>query len=463
MVKIYSTVFPVSKGRVVEDLAQTTKTWIAGSPHRKINEEELADIAQDGFRFEGDDFEIQTARHENGELLYGTRLIEKSTSAIRTTDIVGCKTDSLFDVSISHNYETIKIGEAVQGMSKPRIVNDIITDLGGAFDGRTLRVQKSPYMISEDDLEFVAEVVNNSSDNKLPVVYLSKERDKYLLADPNRLAFKLGGMAHVLVEPSKDFSHNLRRATNGRNCYNGAAAIYWPNGMSFFILPRDSNKPAYVLYDKVQEHSLFSITPKELTFDGILSRQSSDKLAELKSSKKVTVDEALGIAEDEIDRRDREINELKSKISSLEQKVIQQSRQSTTAGGQLLEVPEMTELYRGELQDIIIDALKSYSSGTVPDSRRYDMVMALIEKNQETGEKSEIVDAVNRVFKSASRKFTDAMAKDLRKLGFEVEHGSKHHHVYVPGNDGRRCTIPKTASDHRSMKNACSELKRKLL
>src|SRR5690606_26011686 len=82
---------------------------------------------------------------------------------------------------------------------------------------------------------------------RLPLVYVSVRRSRQPFVDVDDLARRLAGMAHVIVEPSRQFSFALARNTRHTNAYDGAVGIYWPSGMarqsrflpSSFSTPRD--------------------------------------------------------------------------------------------------------------------------------------------------------------------------------------------------------------------------------
>jgi hypothetical protein len=62
-----------------------------------------------------------------------------------------------------------------------------------------------------------------------------------------------------------------------------------------------------------------------------------------------------------------------------------------------------------------------------------------------------------RRHRGVSREVQDLLIK-AENLGCAIEHGAKHVQVKVPG--GGIVTMPKTPSDHRSIPNAKSQLRR---
>ena len=112
---------------------------------------------------------------------------------------------------------------------KPLFVKTFLSQLGGGDDGE-LTVGREPRELDEQSLETVADIVLGRSNCRMPVVYVSAPFKGDYLVDPKLLADRLSGMAHVIVEPDRQFSRRLAEATAGRNVYGGTLAVHWPNG-----------------------------------------------------------------------------------------------------------------------------------------------------------------------------------------------------------------------------------------
>lgn len=488
MALMYQIVFPVNSKKDICDLVKVITKWIAGSPHRGIKEEELQEISRDGFKFSKNNNFIENTLFEGkNEKMYGVRLVEKS-DAVRTTEIVGWKSTEQYLVSVIHEYETDKVGYICRRMLRPRIVFDAINGLGGGMDGTILYTKCEPFVLQEGDLEFVAEIIKNQSENRLPVVYISRSPTGQLLVNPNNVARELAGMAHVLIEPSRTFSYKLKERTDGKNIFNGAVGIHWPNGMRRYFAYPFPEDIVNVLYETVRQASLHTMIPQNLTFDGVRLLQTSKKADELKreydsvkqesekllelseQEKKSKIDDLtneinslkdlLDIAEEENKILKKQTNDLASKNACLELKLVAQSKKQE--GGELIKKPATAELYTGETADIVIAALTNYLNTAPPDSRRQDIVKAILDINRPTGKHEEIVAGVENAFRNNTGKFNERFANSLRALGFEIIEGD-HPAVYVPGHEGRKVSISGTPSDVKSRKNEFTQLKRALL
>ncbi|HLP70252.1 MAG TPA: hypothetical protein VK181_22310 [Rhizobium sp.] len=118
-------------------------------------------------------------------------------------------------------------GAKPQTPKKPYFVKLAIQDAWPTTDGE-FDLSQEPFQLSETDVELASRVINGSVSALLPIVYVSKmDGNRTALGEDEveRLAFRLGGIAHVLVEPSRDFSRRLMQAAGARNPYGGSIGI----------------------------------------------------------------------------------------------------------------------------------------------------------------------------------------------------------------------------------------------
>jgi hypothetical protein len=115
---------------------------------------------------------------------------------------------------------------------KPYLVKMILQDGWGGKDGE-LSVSDRPLWITDDEagLKIAKAVTTGKASRYLPVIYVSAMgASKWLFSrdQTNKLAFDVGGIAHVVVEPSRAFSFGLRDLTDGQNVYGGTVGIALP-------------------------------------------------------------------------------------------------------------------------------------------------------------------------------------------------------------------------------------------
>ena len=528
MARILYTAFPIKKDNPIENFVKTVSNWIASSSYKGIPRKELEGIGNDNFKLEKEHITINTVRYEDLEskiMLYGVRLIERSNPikqsvAIRTTDIVGNKSNESFYVSLSHDYETNKAGDVCNDLPIPRIIRETIQNLGGGLDGTILSAKIKPHLIKEEELKTIAKVIRNETENKLPIVYLSKNAlGKTLVKDQNRLAFTLAGLAHVLVEPSVNFSYKLKHLTQSRNTFGGAVGIHWPNGLrKFILLNTEVKKIEDELCEIIRKHSLYVLVPENLGFNGIRSIQAQKKLGKLSeeynASKKQSEEERIKMT-GQLEQEQKNIKDKDAHIKSLtqiiegkdknitylnktiEEKVaenkymnevlevgdVERNAQKETIGriseqnrnlnqrvvslsnkrlepGNLIIDPRVSNLYDGETGDKIIYALEyCLANGVYKDSRGADIIREILRINQSTGKKEDIQKKIKSAFAGKNGKHCEQLVNTLGKLGLLVIKKDNHMKIFVPGSERQVFTgVP--PSDIYVGDKVCAEINR---
>lgn len=90
-------------------------------------------------------------------------------------------------------------------------------------------ISRDPILISEDNLEILVDIINGEKKYRLPVVYISKTLYDEDPINVRRIAGRLKGVAHVLVENGLWLNDRIRRLCDSKNEYYGAIGIYYPN------------------------------------------------------------------------------------------------------------------------------------------------------------------------------------------------------------------------------------------
>lgn len=462
MARIFTSYFPVDLKGSIDDLARICAEWIAGSPHNEIKTSDLQDIGNDEFKFATKKDAITTIRFVGdfgGEniSLWGLQYDNSTDQGAYTTEVMGARDQKSFEISVSVSYSTSKIGSKAEEIRKPRVINDIIKGLDGNYDGNSFVVKAEPHWIDSMDVDFVAEAILNKSNNVLPIVYISRNVNNWSPVNPGEIAVLLGGMAHVIVEPNLEFSHQISRLTSRKNAYRGAVGIYWPNGWNHRILPKDPEEMRKEILDKISEHSLYHVLPPYLTFDGLRSLKTIATIDKMKREKTASDADLLGMYVGELEEKNKRIGELESLLQNLTQRVAQLS--AKPVGGIIIE-PYMPEFYPGEFAGIIYDAIRSYQRTVPGDSRRRLIVDGILGCNNKPENASELVEKMKKIFKSGAN--MQEVIRRLAGLGFQVDASGKHPKVSVPGYS-LAYTFPSTPSDQRGAENTVSGIKNKLL
>lgn len=462
----YKTQFPLNKERTLEDLLRIGLRWINGSPHSSLRssldcqsslDEELC------YYNEKESLTLVNLSCENQ--VCGVRYVNDDEGRRWTTEVVGSKCEDSFWVSVQLGVDSEYPVENIRVGKRPYIMKMIMRELGGGQDG-AFDVSDKPISLCESDVDIAASVISGCADLIMPVVYVSADGQGGHLVDCKEMASRLFGMAHVLSEPSRDFSFKLRRCVDGKNVYAGAVGIYWPDrlGRRVFILGNgyDDRKEMMNAVESAVRFSLLSQrTRRGCSWSYIQEMKSKRKIRELIDSGSNSVDDYIKAFDSEINTKNEEISRLEQEIYRLKNfsnfNVIDREQSS----GPIVLSTSERELYQGEMLNIILDSLESTSSSCESGSRRKAVIDDLIAANGQPSEREEII----RDLKSVLKQYKSMSAhcrSVLERLGFSILEDGKHYKLVFREDERFPVALAKTCGDTRSGINTVSDIKRKL-
>ncbi|MBT3408717.1 hypothetical protein HOK68_00290 [Candidatus Woesearchaeota archaeon] len=489
MNKLYSAIFAVSRSTNLDTILDSTRRWIANSPHNNITIDRLKDLGRDDF-FVEDEIDDRTITITSQNIMSDQEYYTSSKQ--RVANSVGTYTSEL-TLKESYGLDTIVSlqiyfeGNVIKPFFKPSLLPYfILKDSKKAFDGKILNIQGEYHLSKKGSEKFLAEVLNNESENKLPVIYVSKNDQNEWELNPTYLAKTLSGLAHVICEDDKDSKFILKELCDGNNCYDGAVGVYNPNGMRLFFLK--DNDYSHILGDVTKElnfedkiiHyinslSKYKTTPTNLTYSAVNRIQQAERINFLKNElanrkgneKNENIFEELCVllekdkevlirdndaTLDELQERLDECQSLRSKIEFLSQQQNQNGTPSEFFGN----MSDIQRLHPEEFNDYIISLVKKdYESiKTQDDTRKIQFTKRFLEENPRSGNTP-----LEEIRKSLSQINGKTIAKSdlnfLNQFGFIVGQGSNHYKITIPGYSGF-WTMPSTPSDKRSLKNNLS-------
>ncbi|MFT3688033.1 hypothetical protein [Paenirhodobacter sp.] len=123
-------------------------------------------------------------------------------------------------------------GKPLPTAKKPYLVKALLNAGWGGTDG-VLEVSNAPHRLEADDdgLALAAAIVKGDASETLPIIYISScdnSRHAFSENSMKTLAYELGGIAHVVIEPNRGFSFDLRDRIDGENVYGGGIGIALP-------------------------------------------------------------------------------------------------------------------------------------------------------------------------------------------------------------------------------------------
>lgn len=366
--------------------------------------------------------------------------------------------------------------------NKPYLIKNLVADAKVCRDG-LFTVQAAPHFLSNDTegLECAALIVEGKSTTYLPVVYVSTlGGTDCQLSDGqiDKLAFDLGGVAHVVREPDRGFSFDLKDLVGGRNVFGGLIGVAVP-GQGFVRLLRRH-------WEDEHSRDLFQAVSRTAT--SIRSQMASQggwdwahlqelhlrKLRqEAKSQPAVVPDDKVweALLADNEERWEKTMELKDSRIADLEQQLreLQLADAVVQSDGLLDDTFVQSvgpEVFGGEFSDRVLWAIRKVLGDAERlglDDRSHAVLQAMSNNAEFSGRASGLSTELSKATRDKKR-----MAKHLGKLlpryGFE-EKSDKNHYRFEPrpGFLGlTTVTFAKTPSESRGLSNQKSQIENNL-
>ena len=463
----FKTQFPINGNKSVDDLFETGRIWLAGSPHSTLAPiMSNASGIDDNWSTESKNEKIRFIKYENGEKLSALRHENIDHSGVRWVTEVACaKSDDDFWVSVQLSVDSELPVEKIEYGKRPHILKTIMREIGGGMDGK-LPVSDQPIYLKGDQVELAADVITANAGCLMPVVYVSSDNDGNGYVNAVQLSQWLSGIAHVLVEPNRSFSFDLAPLVYRENAYGGAVAIYWPDGIGkWLFLPQgkylDPKELQIAVARKVRDSLLSQRTRKECTWGYILEQKSRRRIQELRDSGSGKVEEYIAEFDIEIASKKEEIQRLESEVTRLKYGNFSQGDgRLLRTDGVVLSSSE-ADLYQGERLSLIVEALSRALDSSEPHSRRHHVLSDLVNSNTQPCEKDEILESLKEILR-AYREMDSTTKSELGRLGFEISEDGKHYKLIFRNEERCPFILPKTGSDHRGGLNSFSDIKKRL-
>ena len=365
-----------------------------------------------------------------------------------------------------------------------------------------LPISNQPVFINDGNVGLLAGVVKGESQYRLPVVFVSKNVNGNDPVDVRRMASRLKGLAHVLVQEDRGSNEKIRAACEGNNEYNGTIGVYFPNRAIakkryFSSNPTEKDADA-VLQEKVVWRVLQFCNSKVAdplyTWQGVnhallLSDLSTQRrqsevaeearkraeeevakiVASLDDEHKRITEEAVRKATDEANKLLEEFDEenriLREKIEALSRENTRMYYENEGLNAKINRVDTLPvlvfgnekDLYTGEIKELVLRTLEESLIRCHEGSRRKDVLTDLIANNDykhDAEKRAEKIDTLLVGYRNMDGK----TQHELESIGFAITDSNVHYKIVYRG-DPRYCrTLPKTGSDgSRGGKNAAAD------
>lgn len=345
----------------------------------------------------------------------------------------------------------------------PAIVPALLSALGGGQDG-PLRVSGQPRLLASHELPLAADLILGHSDHRLPIVYVSACFQPGHAIDPRRLASRLAGRAHVVVEPGNSFSRQLQALAESTNVYGGTVGIYWPEGgepRRFYL--GTLYQTAAELGDAIQEELHRTLRQRRplprCTWAYLREQVSQNTIATLKLAKSDSVDDYIRSFDEEIAAKEQRLQEAEEEIRRLRQELRQREVRSND-GNILLSPGTERDFYDQEIQGIVLDALAEALKYVPRDSRRQHVLQSIVDANPLPHRTAAARRETLKDLLCGMTTIDPRIRRGLESMGFRISNGGKHYKLIYQEDDRYTYTLPKSGSDHRGGLNAANDIGR---
>ncbi len=371
------------------------------------------------------------------------------------------------------NSETTESGRYLRKFKKPDLIDELV-DLKVIRKDGDIKIQYTTHDVELSNISEIEKVIDGTANNTLPVIFLSTTPYGYFAVNPEDLANKYAGMAHVFTQRDDDVSYILRDKYKNRAAYAGSIVTYFPV---------KSLQPNVVIYGRFSEKETNNRISKGInfyyksqnygqmtTYDEISSIVVSGRNKNLISQNEQIIEENQKISEEnrtifetfdvDLKKTDEENERLKQRIADLEtENRILKERLSAIKEKPLLIYGKEEEAYPNEIKELLMDILENLN--LAQGSRRSDLIKDLLEYNKIDSSLDERREELKSILVNYRGLDPDKINR-LEKLGFTVTSDGKHHKL-IYHDDRYVTTLAKTSSDVRSGKNAVSLITKNMM
>ncbi|WFF73682.1 hypothetical protein [Proteiniclasticum sp. QWL-01] len=491
---LFSAMLEINDTLTQDAFIQLVIEWNQGSPHQDNIIANLSWNGERNIRFGEDDLWLGIEEYRNQNII-AVRFEKKEASGIIwDTDYImnfnSMKMAIRLDRSYTEDFYTLDLD-----FSTPHFIT-LLIQRGYHKDDHGLPVLRTPMEIHEENLELLADVINGETSYRLPVVYVSKTDFNENPVDVYKLAGRLKGVAHVLVQKNRSDNFKLMNLCDRKNEYHGAIGIYYPNpvirhGKYFYrnsfgiddilserviraVFQYGNNQTVDVLYtwqgvgnailrdkydSQIQGRIAAERAKRQAEEDAELLKSTFSE--EVKAFRQKALDDAdkiLESFEEDLRRRSKQVEDLtRANERLVTENQGLRAKLDFTDSTPLLSSGNEFDFYPGEIKDILLSILEEALPAIHPKSRRADIIKDLIKNNDYKKITKKRQEEVKQLLKNYEG-MTPRVRQELVDMGFEILDDGKHFKLKYYGDGRYQTSFAKTPSDFRSGKNNAQTL-----
>jgi hypothetical protein len=390
------------------------------------------------------------------------------------------RTEAVLSSDSTQEYDLIRLrtqciarqyGAILQRPRKPYLIKSILQDGWGGIDGN-INVADQPHWLKEDgnSIELARNLTCGVASEHLPVVYISASGTSHWLLSKNeieKLAYDLGGVAHVLVEPSRDFSFKLRDQTAGANVYGGTLGIATPGKaiVRRFYIGWQLQSTADIL--NAVKSTILDLRSQMPSggWDWTELQEQALRLQRERERNRLGTEDIERLYQEELDNLQDRIKQLEDQLSTRPVSADIYHEGDGILPPQLI-AQVGTEIYPGEFSDRLrfsANATCEVAEQIGLDGRSILVLRAVAKYVERSPALLEFKQDLERATKDPKRVAADVTALLLRH-GYREKSDNKH--IRLEAKDEylglEPITVSKTPSDYRGLKNLRKQIERAL-
>lgn len=500
---LFSTILSINEKMTRDDFIRLVIEWNQNSPHKENVIPNLTWNGEHNIRFGDKYLWLDIEEYRNKSIIAVRYEKCEADGVVWDTDFIMNFKEKKMSIHLNRVYtEDASIDNP--GFSTPHFIT-LLIERGYLKDDGDLPVQNTPHVINEENLDLVVNVIKGIKKYRLPVVYISRTYYDENPVDVNRLASRLKGVAHVLVQESTQTNPRLKELCDAANEYYGAVGIYYPNQtlghkkylyrsavgydsflqekITRYVIKYSSEQMVDTLYTWYGVNNALLMDRLQSNRAEKMAAETAQRKAEAEKSLMIEslneeeqrvrkqayeqgraeADELLEKFDDEMERLRRQV-EVLTKANEALQYENQGLRTKLNSNDSIpvLYMGDEFEFYPGEIKDLLLSVLTEFKANLAPESRRLDIVEDILINNNYERISEKRMEDIKRLLKNYNG-MSAKLKQSLLDFGFEITEDGKHYKLTYYG-DGRYSTsVSKTPSDVRTGKNMSLQIIRSML
>ncbi len=437
--------------------------WVTGSPHFHFDnlEKNLKEHENDekGIESVEKNQKFYSLRYENTEtLVHVYKLDNIDNKVLWSTECAFVQEKGNKYITIALNCDLQEYNSRLPHKHKPYIIKLLIKS-GYCIDDGKLPVTDKVIPISRNNMCDIVDIMTAQSTNFMPLVYVSKDYDNFVI-DVKHLAIWLSGIAHIVVEDEKEWSHFLRDKTGGRNAHNGFVGIYYPQNQSYELFTKrsySSDKDMAVDISCTVQQALVNYQSiHEYNWNKVIFLRTKDKWKEEGKQKESELEEFINSFQPLNDELKDKVRSLNAQLETYKN-IIKNSKEC----GCLLDEGNEEEFYVGEKKDFLLTILNCIKEKMNKDTRGYELLSSILDANDYCNHGKKLLKEL-KIILNRGGKVNKSTKADLNNIGFDVIEEKGHPKLIFHNNQKYKFPVSGTPGSSRDGKNLYSNISEKL-